>query len=83
MSCNTCETISAQTKKAQNIERKSYNEAIRMAEIESMADKKVFIVVEIDKVIYHACRECWQKDGAAGTVLFTIYPPHYKDDETA
>lgn len=55
--------------------------ALAMAEVESVADRKVFVVVSLNETIFYSCRDCWKKDGAMGSVLITIYPPQYSDNE--
>lgn len=45
---------------------KDYEDAVKMASIESVKDKASYIIYELEGKIYYDKVSCWQKAGRAG-----------------
>lgn len=52
----------------------AFEKAVKMAQLEADADKRITIVYKLNNKYYAECRDCWQKGGENGEIIVTVYP---------
>ena len=65
MACSSCLKMK---------EAEAYEKALKMAELEANLDKRITIVYETNGKYFGECRSCWEKNGAVGKLILTVYP---------